>query len=345
MRDTEEHDVKGIGRFLLIGLGILLLLLLVGPFLVPVPPLEGTVPARRLADPDSRFVEVDGLTVHYKLAGEGEPVFLLLHGFGASTFSWREVMTPLAELGTVVAYDRPAFGLTERPLPGEWERGENPYDAKAQVALALQLLDTLGYEEAIFVGNSAGGTVAVQTALAHPERVRALVLVDPAVYTGGPGPVVHWLLNTPQADHVGPLLVRSIQSRGESLLETAWHDPSAITPEIRAGYRQPLQAEHWDRALWELSQAREPDDLPERVDELAPPVLVITGDDDRVVPTEQSVRLAAEIPGAELEVLEACGHVPQEECPEPFMDAVRAFVVSLDAEGAGSDPYSLLTYP
>ena len=55
------------------------------------------------------------------------------------------------------------------------------------------------------------------------------------------------------------------------------------------------------------------------------PTLVITGDDDRIVPTEESLQLAGEIPGAELAVLPACGHVPQDECPQAFMDAVDAW--------------------
>ena len=91
---------------------VLILLLGVGPFLIPVPPLEGTVPASQLADPDSKFVEVNGLSVHYKEMGAGETTFILLHGFGASLFSWRDVMEPLSAYGRVIAYDRPAFGLT-----------------------------------------------------------------------------------------------------------------------------------------------------------------------------------------------------------------------------------------
>ncbi len=179
--------MKRLGRILVLFVAFLLLLLLIGPLVIPVPPLKGTVPAEQLADPDSLFVEVDGLTVHYKRAGQGEPLFILLHGFGASLFSWREVMAPLSQSGTVIAFDRPAFGLTERPMPGEWQ-GESPYSAAAQVDLTLALMDTLDVPEAILVGNSAGGTIAMLTALRAPERVQALILVSPAVYGGGGAP-------------------------------------------------------------------------------------------------------------------------------------------------------------
>ncbi len=311
-------------RGLLIALGVLLLILLVGPFLVPVPPLEGTVPPEQLADPDSRFVEVNGITVHYKTAGSGRPAFLLLHGFAASTFSWREVVGPMSEWGTVVAFDRPGFGLTERPL--RWD-GPSPYSPEAQADLTVGLMDALGIERAVLVGNSAGGTTALLTALTYPERVEALVLVDPAVYVGGGTPGwVRPLLNTPQMRHLGPLLARSIRDWGRDFGRSAWHDPTKLTPEIWEGYTKPLRAENWDRALWEVTRASHPLGLEKRLGEVRVPVLVITGDDDRVVPTEQSVRLAGEIPGAQLAVIPACGHVPQEECPGPFLEAVEAFL-------------------
>ncbi|MCX7856146.1 MAG: alpha/beta hydrolase [Anaerolineae bacterium] len=311
-------------RGLLIALGVLLLLLLVGPFLVPVPPLEGTVPPEQLADPDSRFIEVNSITVHYKTAGSGRPALMLLHGFAASTFSWREVMGPMSEWGTVVAFDRPGFGLTERPT--EWE-GPSPYSPEAQADLTVGLMDALGIERAVLVGNSAGGTTALLTALTYPERVEALVLVSPAVYVGGGAPGwVRPLLNTPQMRHLGPLLVRSIQDWGEDFGRSAWHDPTKLTPDIWEGYTKPLRAENWDRALWEVTRASRPLGLEKRLGEVRVPVLVVTGDDDRIVPTQQSIRLAGAIPGAQLVVIPECGHVPQEECPGPFLEAVEAFL-------------------
>jgi len=300
---------------------VLALAILTGPLLVPVPPLADTVPPRQLADPDSRFIQVNGLEVHYKIAGQGEPVFILLHGFGASVFTWHRVMDDLATLGTVIAYDRPAFGLTERPL--QWQ-GQNPYSPEAQVDLLLALMDVAGVERAILVGNSAGGTLALRAALEAPERVQAVVAVDAAVYAGGGAPSwIRPLLNTPQMRHLGPLLVRRIATDGEALIHQAWHDPSRIDAATWEGYRKPLRVQNWDRALWEFTVASRASDLPQRLGEITQPVLVVTGDDDRIVPTEQSLRLAEELPNSRLAVLEACGHVPQEECPDDFMLAVR----------------------
>ncbi|HSQ17869.1 MAG TPA: alpha/beta hydrolase [Anaerolineales bacterium] len=314
-------------RITLAVIGVLLLLALVGPFLVPVPPLENTLSPQALADPDSQFIEINGLDVHVKTLGQGEPVFVLLHGFGASLYSWQSVIEPFSQHGMVIAFDRPAFGLTERPLT--WE-GTNPYSPEAQVALVLGLLDHFGVQQAILVGNSAGGTVAMQVALAYPERVTALILVDPAVYSGGGAPaLVRPLLATPQMRHLGPLIARQIQVRGPELIELAWHDPSLITPETLELYKRPLQVENWDKALWELTIASRASGLAERLSEFTLPVLVITGDDDRIVPTADSIRLAGELPNAELVVIPAAGHVPHEERPAEFMQAIEAFLTSL----------------
>jgi pimeloyl-ACP methyl ester carboxylesterase len=328
---------RRVGQISLLILVLLAVALLIGPFLVPAPSTAQLAAPADLAGPDSRFVDVpyagDTLTVHYEGAGSGDRNLLLLHGFAASTFSWREVLAPLGELGRTVAYDRPAFGLTERPLPetwqGDWD-SQNPYPAAAQVELTTGVMDELGMDKAVLVGNSAGGTVAMLTALAHPERIEALVLIDPAVYAGGnPVPGLRAIFNTPQMRHLGPLIAQQIQGWGLDFARSAWHDPSKITDDIWAGYLKPLQVANWDRALWELTASNAPSGLPERLHELDLPVLVITGDDDRIVPTEQSVRLAEELPNAELVVVPACGHVPHEECPQAVIDAITAFLADL----------------
>jgi pimeloyl-ACP methyl ester carboxylesterase len=318
-------------RYLLIGLAVLLVAALVVPLVIPIPPAGDTRPARELAGPDSEFIEVDGLEVHLERSGEGDPALILLHGFGASVFSWREVLEPLATDRLVVAFDRPAFGLTERPLP-PYPDDTNPYAPESQVDITIGLLDKLGIERAVLVGNSAGGSIAMLTALEHPQRVAALILVDPAVYNGGGAPA--WarpLLKLPQIRRLGPLFVRSIQDRGLDLIETAWHDSSLITPDVIEGYSLPLQADNWDRALWELTSASRESKLSSSLDELQIPVLVITGDDDRIVPTADSIRLAGEIDGAELVVLENCGHLPQEECPQAFLEAAQEFLNGLNS--------------
>ena len=304
-----------------------LVMLLVGPFLVPVRDVENTRPPRELADPDSIFLEINDLEVHLKNSGEGEPVFILLHGFGASTFSWREVIDPLSIYGMVIAYDRPAFGLTERPL--SWE-GENPYTQESNIDLLIGLMDEFEIDQAILVGNSAGGTLATAFTLAHPDRVQALIQVNAAIYQTRPdNPLLNWLFSTPQVDHIGPLIARQLAGgQGDAFIRSAWSDPSQVeeNPEIIAGYRIPLMADNWDRALWEHTKAASAPGLEHQLSEIQVPTLVIAGADDQIVPLEASLRLAEDIPGTELVVIENCGHLPQEECPADFLAAIDNFI-------------------
>ncbi len=303
----------------------LVVLITAGPFLVPVPALEGTVPPQELADSDSRFVRANGLTVHHKVVGEGELGFLLLHGFGASVFSWRALMEPLGAWGTAVAFDRPPFGLTERPLA--WD-GPSPYTSQAQVDLAVAMLDASGLERAVLVGHSAGGTVALQVAQRYPQRVEALVLVSPGVGpAGGLPPILRFVLATPQARRLAPLLIRRVRDDFDETLQQAWHDPNKLTAQIVAGYERPFLADDWDRALWELTLAAGPTDVRKRLDEIEIPVLLITGDDDRIIAPALTAALAEELLRSELVVIPDCGHVAHEEHPEVVLQAMEAFLL------------------
>jgi pimeloyl-ACP methyl ester carboxylesterase len=325
----EENALKNFLRILGYILSGLVIIILAGPLLIPISPPEGVVPVEQLADPDSLFTDIFSLNFHYKTQGSGDTTLILLHGFGASLYSWREVMPALAEQYTVIAYDRPAFGLTERPT--EWE-GENPYSRSASISQLGELLTAWSVQgKPILVGNSAGGTVALEYTLEHPDQVAALILVSPAVGGGGgPYSKYRWLLNTPQMQRIGPLLVREIQKTGLQIIDQAWHDPTKQPEDTVPLYTKPLKAEHWDFALWQYSTSSQPSDLPERLDQLDLPVLVITGDDDRIVPTQTTIETAGKIPGAQLVVLPECGHVPQEECPQAFLSAVEVFISQLD---------------
>lgn len=308
-----------------IGLGLLFALLFVAPLVVPLPPLRDVVPPEELAPEGGEFLPVGGVRVYLERKGSGDPAFVLLHGFGGSAFSWREVLPALGSWGTAAAFDRPGFGLTERPL--RWE-GPNPYGPEFQLSLTAGLMDRLGIGRAVLVGHSAGAGVALGVALAHPERVAALVLVAPAVGIGNPlPPWARALLATPQVRRLGPLFLRRVAGDLRAALRQAWHHPERVTPEVEEGYARPLRARGWDRGLWEVLLASRPLPLLERLPELRVPVLVVVGDDDRLVPPERGKELAARIPGAELAVLSACGHLPQEERPGEFLAALETFLL------------------
>jgi pimeloyl-ACP methyl ester carboxylesterase len=191
-------------------------------------------------------------------------------------------------------------------------------------------MDSLGIEDAILVGNSAGGNVAAQTALAHPDRVEGLVLVDASIYGyGAAKDLVQGVLSAPIIQTVGPVIARIAAHFGTQVAHSSWHDPAKVPPETRSAYQRQMLADHWDFGFWEAGRVGLPDDLAHRVDELDLPTLVITGDNDGVVPTEDSVRLAGELPNAQLAIMADCGHVPNEECPDQFIQATSEYLDSL----------------
>jgi pimeloyl-ACP methyl ester carboxylesterase len=225
----------------------------------------------------------------------------------------------------VIAYDRPAFGLSERPMPGEWQ-GESPYGYDAQVDLLIRLMDALGVEKAVLVGNSMGGSIAALAAQTYPDRVQALVLVAAANEGHGVPPLAGGLAASPQLRRLGPLFVRqNVEGFAMQVLDASWHDPSRIPAQTVAEYRKALQVKNWDRALWELIAAARPFEMLLRPDQIDVPTLVIVGGDDRVIGTETVVTFGEQIPDVEIHLIENCGHVPQEECPEEFVEAIRAY--------------------
>jgi pimeloyl-ACP methyl ester carboxylesterase len=301
--------------------------IIVVPFFVAVPPLENTVTERELASSDSLFIDVNDVTLHYKekpATAGGDLTFILLHGFGSSLETWHNIMDELSNYGRVIAFDRPAFGLTERPLRGTWE-GTNPYSPQGQVELTLGLMDELGVDKAVLVGNSAGGSVATQVALEHPERVAGLILVDAAIYQGGGSPAwVRPILYTPQMNRVGPLIMRQFGGEpGENFLKSAWSNPENIPESTWESYQEPLRVKDWDKALWELTKASRRPNFVNKLTSLEVPTLVLGGADDKIVSLQLTQRLSREIPGATFVQFPSCGHMPQEECPEPFLQAVE----------------------
>jgi pimeloyl-ACP methyl ester carboxylesterase len=312
-------------------LGIVVLaLLLIVPFLIPVE-TSGTRTYKQVAGEGATFATAQGIEIFYEKTDfvcpaekdcSNPPVIFLMHGFGANTFSYREVTKPLSELGDVIAYDRPGFGLTERPT--SWE-GENPYGSIGQDLILDELIETFASgRDVILVGHSAGGTLAAQYVVDNKDAVKGLILISPAILTTGGSPAwLNWIYSIPQLDHLGPLLVSSIASSGMDLLNESWFNPALITDEVKAGYREPLDVIGWEEGFWEFNRSPRAFDIRNRLDEITIPTLLITGDTDTVVATKDTEVIATMIDNSVLFVIPQSGHLAQEETPEDTMKAIR----------------------
>ena len=313
-------------------LASILSLLLVGPFLIPVNSsgtLTNVEAATAQFGDKSKFIEVVGHDVHYLTAGDpsSDKLILLLHGFGANVSTWDLVLDELGTEGFVVAYDRAAFGFTERP---ETWSGTNPYSSAGQLEVIQALIDEFGAgKEVVILGHSAGGNLAAAFAAQNPEEVDQLILLDPAIYTSGGTPDwLTWVYDIPQLNHVGPALVSSIATSGLDLLDRSYFDKSLVTEELTAKYTAPLKIVGWEKAFWNYNKAPRTTNVDKQLALLTVPTLVITGDTDEVVATADSIRLAGELPNAQLVVIENCGHLPNEEKSQEFLTAVAGFLLA-----------------
>ncbi|KAL8232140.1 hypothetical protein R6Q57_001918 [Mikania cordata] len=134
---------------------------------------------------------------------------------------------------------------------------------------------------------------------------------------------------------VALMLVRMVINKfGILAIKNAWYDASKVTDNVLEAYTRPLRAKGWDRALVEFTAemmaSSSPDSnlpLQQRLKEISCPVLIITGDSDRLLPSWNAMRLMKAIPGSHLEVIKKCGHLPHEEKPHEFVTIVDDFLM------------------
>ena len=337
LSNHEKNVIKTLLIVLASFLGLIVLLVVVGPFLIPVQPLEGLISTQEAASENSQFLTIpfegtDGIDIHYieekSTSSEADTTFVLLHGSVYNAFTWNEVMEFFGEQGRVIAYDQIPYGLSEKLVEGDWDEA-NPYASDAAVEQLFLFLDALDVDKVVLVGNSYGSVLAVQAALRQPERVEALILADAAVYVQEEMPA--FVMELPQVQRMGPLLARQIGG-SEAFVRQTYLDPGQITNERMNLTLIHTAVEDWDRALWEYLRVWGTDgpDIADQISEIQQPVLVLTGDGDAVVPVEDSQRLDAELPNSELFILPSCGHVPQEECPAAFEEVVGAWLSQLN---------------
>ena len=268
--------------------------------------------------PEDRFLKIGDQLVHIEQAGQGEPV-ILLHGFGGSTYAWRNVMPALAAAFRVVAIDLNGFGYTQRPRTFE------SYTREGQADLVLRVMDALGFEKAHLMGHSYGGGLSLFIASRHPERVRSLVLVDSSAPTYSND-------RRSRAASVKPLLglyLRSFVLRPETVrkaLLRSFHDDSLVTPELVQEYYERIRVEGVVDAYYGLTAPTRTRPEPVELEKIRVPTLVIWGAEDTLITAEAGRRAAERMPDSEFVVLEGVGHVPMEEKPQELLQAVLPFL-------------------
>ena len=266
--------------------------------------------AERETPPVGRFIEIDGVRLHYVERGTGDPV-VLLHGSGGlfRDMQISGLFDRLSRKYRVIVFDRPGFGYSTRPRTRLW-------GPEAQAALLSRAFAELGIRRAVIVGHSWATLVAIALGLNHRESVKGLVLLAGHHFpTFRPdavlfslvfcSPIVGGLLR----HTIGPIVARAVLPLFVRMLFL----PNPVAPRfarfplwmaLRPGSSRAVAAE---AGLLLPSAAR----LSRRYGQLEVPVVIVTGDDDRHISAVHSTRLHEAVPGSALHILPGTGHMLQ----------------------------------
>jgi pimeloyl-ACP methyl ester carboxylesterase len=258
---------------------------------------------------------VDGTRLRMIDTGRGAPV-VFVHGFGASLYSWRKTLPAVVAAGyRAIAFDNRGFGFSAKPADG--------YDNAAYTRLVVALLDTLGISSAVLVGHSMGGAIVADVALAHADRVRGLVLIDPAGY-GIRFPGLLKLARWPVLGAMVPWFRgRWITGR---LLRSTYADASKVSDADVDQYYAPVPDPGYGRALRGVLRQFRFDSLVGRLADLDTPTLVVWGSADRWIPLRDGSRLASDLPRAAFVVIPETGHAAAEEAADAVNRPLMAFL-------------------
>lgn len=269
--------------------------------------------------PPQNYLEVDGRSIYIQQTGRGEPL-LLLHGFGASSYAFRDVAPLLDDHYSLTSIDLTGFGYTERP-----ERKE-AYSAAAQVDVIVQVMDQLGIRRTSVLGHSYGGAIGLLLAQQHPDRVDRLVLISPATqFDESPK-----ILRSKVAQKLGYQLVKCQLSRPGKFrrtLRNAFYQNDKLSKEEAEEYRERLLVEGLEDTYYafvDLSVNRNGIGL--ELERVRKPTLILASRKDEVVDFKDIEEAKQALPNATMMVLENVGHSAAEEEPERVAEEVIRFL-------------------
>lgn len=262
----------------------------------------------------------------------GRPPLVLIHGYGAGSFTWDSWLPEMTQDHRVYRVDLPGFGRSPAPPSEEFTPNHH-----AAVLLDWVRQDVEG--QPVLLGHSLGGGVATAMALTRQReehgKTRALIIMAGAILPQSLPRYIS-LARIPFLGELGLALVPS-RPLVRRVLREIVHDPACVTEGVVERYAHGLRSFRVRRTLLETARSLDVEAarvLAAQVGELTLPVLLLWGASDRVVPVGQGRTLADLIPGAKLTVLEECGHLPQEEQPRAALDTILGFLNDLAPEPA-----------
>lgn len=275
---------------------------------------------KEYANEHSKFLEIDGIQVHYRDEGNGFPI-ILVHGTASSLHTWNAWTNDLKNTNRVIRMDLPAFGITGPNTTAD-------YSIKSYTNFLHQFLEKLKIAKFHLAGNSLGGNIAWNYAAEHPEKVEKLILVDASgLPTNKPQPAVFKMAKTPVLSSL--FLYVTPKFFIKKNMNEVYADESKITDNLitryhkmalRVGNRQAFI----DRARMDFKLGAKAN--LEKLKSVQTPTLLIWGAKDSWIPLGNGKRMDSVLPNSKLVVLENSGHVPMEENPKESLVILKDFL-------------------
>lgn len=274
------------------------------------------------ANEHSKFVEIDGMQVHYRDEGKGFPI-VLIHGTASSLHTWNDWTNDLSKNYRVIRMDLPAFGLTG-------PNSNADYTIPSYTQFLHQFLLKMNLEKFHLAGNSLGGNIAWNYAAEHPEKIEKLILVDASgLPTNKPQPAIFKMAKTPVLSSL--FLYVTPKFFIEKNMKEVYGDDSKITDDLvtryhkmalRVGNRQAfIDRAKIDFKLGDIANL-------EKLKSIQTPTLLIWGAKDTWIPLKSVGRkMDSVLPNSKLVVLENSGHVPMEENPAESLGILKSFLI------------------
>lgn len=280
---------------------------------------------KKYANSESKFISIDGMSVHYRDEGNASdsiPI-VLLHGTGASLHTWDGWVNALKNDHRVIRLDLPAYGLT----------GPNPtgdYSQEFYATFVNDFLTKIGVTKCIIAGNSLGGSIAWNFALKYPEKTSKMILVDAGGYAtkSKSVPIAFQIAGFPVIKNLFKYITpRSIV---EKSVENVYADKSKVTPELVDRYFELSLREGNRKAFIDRMSAFRNNgsgsDKSLEIKNLQMPTLIIWGDKDFLIPIDVAEKLHKDLPNDTLVIFKNLGHTPMEEDAVTTVEAVKSFL-------------------
>jgi len=267
----------------------------------------------------SRFLEVDGIDIHYREEGKGFPL-VLIHGFSSCLQNWDALTERLKTNYRIIRFDVPGFGLTE--LNGV----STPITVGNCVQFIKKFLDKIGVEKLSLAGSSTGGWIAWEFASAFPRAVNRLVLINSAGYfTSYSKPPVFYFVNRP--------VVKKLLNRGiprwpvKQILKSAFGNKKKLTNKLIDRYYKIVNRQGNLAAMIKIA-AQEINADTEKIKAIETPSLIIWGDRDKIISVREAHRFHKDLVNSKLIIYNGVGHLPMEEVPDQTANDIRRFLVA-----------------